>query len=158
MIGGKQLAMRPATPADESFLRTLFADSRPDLAQLPEPVRSQLIDLQFRAQRQQYRQDAPDSVEQVVELAGEPIGRLWISAGAESHRLLDIVIDGRCRGQGLGSALLAGLQTAAARAGVPLRLHVWSQNAAAVRLYQRLGFQPVGDSNGYLALQWNSER
>jgi ribosomal protein S18 acetylase RimI-like enzyme len=156
------ITARPAVPDDDDFLLALFAESRPELALLPEPARQQLIELQFRAQRAQYRSDAPGAVDWVLERDGtaRPVGRCYLLQADDQHRLLDLAIAAEFRGQGLGTAVLGRLCTAAGVAGVPLRLSVWQDNAGAIRLYQRLGFRAVaadGEPTGYLGLTWAAE-
>ena len=58
----------------------------------------------------------------------------------------DIWVDAAARGQGLGRALLAAVRDEAARRWGPgyLRLAVYEENAAARRLYARLGFAEHG--------------
>lgn len=148
---------RPAEPHDGEFLRRLFVESRPALAALPEPLRSQVVDLQVTAQRRQYRTDHPDSLEAVVEVAGTPIGRCWVTKAAAAYRVLDIAISGAYRNRGWGGLLLRELHAEAAHAGVPLELSVWAGNLDAVRLYRRLGFEQVGEANGYLNLRWAAD-
>lgn len=160
---------RPATPGDERFLRELFAESRPDLALLPEALRPQLIDLQFASQRQQYRTAAPEAIDWIVQadLGGrlEPVGRCYVWQQPHEHRLLDLAIGRRWRGRGIGRTALERLCDEARRAGVPLGLSVWQQNEDALRLYRRLGFvgadpgsSPVGAAapTGYLRLRWSA--
>ena len=161
------LSQRPAGAADRDFLRRLFAESRPELALLPDEVRGPLIDLQFDSQLIQYRRSAPDAVDWILladhDGGTEPVGRCYLSEGVEAHRLLDLVIRQQWRGRGLGRLVLERLQDGAARAGVPLRLSVWHDNLDALRLYRRLGFvtdDGCGDSTGgpagYLRLRWSA--
>ncbi len=131
---------------------------------LPEPARQQLIELQFRAQRGQYRSDAPEAIDWLLELdrdAGRrPVGHCYLSQAPDQHRLLDLTIASEFRGQGLGSAVLERLCATAAAAGVPLRLSVWQDNTGAIRLYRRLGFRADAadsDPTGYLGLRWSAE-
>ena len=152
------LRRRAARPADEPFLRRVHAQSRPDLAQLPEPARGRILELQWTAQRHQYRTDAPGSSEQVIELDGVPIGRCWVSTGPGAHRLLDLAIALPYRRHGHGTRVLRELQAGAGGAGVPLRLRAWAANDGALRLYRRLGFAtvggPDGHGDGYVELHW----
>lgn len=145
-----RLECRPALAGDEIFLRALFTESRPELHAVPEP----LVDLQMCAQRRQYSTDAPDSVEQIVELGGVPVGRCWMARSASAHRVLDLGITGAYRNRGLGTRLLRGFQADAARDDVPLRLAVWAGNKGARSLYARLGFTQITAAGGYLELQW----
>ena len=163
-----RLSQRPAVPADNDFLLALFADSRPDLALLPEAVRASLIHLQFQSQSSQYRSAAPDAVDWILELESEgrpePVGRCYLHQGLAEHHLLDLAIRPDRRGQGLGGAVLERLCADAARAGVPLRLSVWHANQDAIRFYRRHGFvadgaeSPTdGEVAGYLRLRWPAE-
>ena len=157
------LTRRPALPDDADLLRSLFAESRPELALLPEPVREQLVRLQFDAQRDQYRRSAPDAVDWIVEVdhdgRREPVGRCYLWAGPREHRLLDLAIRPEWRGCGIGTAVLNRLCADAAGAGVPLTLSVWAANHGARRLYDRLGFaaqeRAATDAAGYLSLRWS---
>ena len=162
------LTARPAGPDDDAFLLALFAEARPELALLPEPVRQQLIELQFRAQRGQYRSDAPDGIDWVLILdrdgTAQPVGRCYLLQDEDQHRLLDLTIATEFRGQGLGSVVLDRLCSAAGSAGVPLRLSVWQANVGAIRLYRRHGFLAEsaeagtdGELAGYLWMQWSAE-
>lgn len=166
-LGGR-LSQRPANPADNDFLLAVFAESRPDLALLPEAVRAQVIHMQFDVQLRQYRTSAPDAVDWILEFEHdgrtEPVGRCYLQRGASEHRLLDIAILPDWRGRGLGSAVLQRLCLDAARAGVPLRLNVWQANEGAIRLYRRHGFVADGaesgtdgEATGYLRLRWSAE-
>src|SRR4051812_3779707 len=90
------LARRPATALDVDFLRAVFAESRPELALVPEPARDQLIGMQLPSQLEQYRRDAPDAIDWILELddgnGAEPIGRCYLWQGPSEHRLLDLAI------------------------------------------------------------------
>jgi GNAT superfamily N-acetyltransferase len=163
-----RLSQRPFKIADNDFLLTLFAESRPDLTLLPEAVRAQLIRMQFDSQLSQYRTSAPDAVDWILELdhdgRTEPVGRCYLWQGAEEHRLLDLAIRFQWRGHGLGSIVLARLCADARRAGVPLRLSVWHANQDALRLYLRHGFVAddaeagdLSEMTGYLKLRWSAE-
>ena len=56
--------------------------------------------------------------------------------------LYRLIIRPELRGQGLGQALLGGWLEALTQAGVNrVHLEVWGHNPAAMRFYQRLGFQ-----------------
>jgi ribosomal protein S18 acetylase RimI-like enzyme len=59
-------------------------------------------------------------------------------------RIVDIALLPDYCNRGIGTTLLRGLQSEAAAAGKPLRIHVERFNPALV-LYHRLGFQQVDD-------------
>src|ERR1700710_2120249 len=99
-----QVAVRNSQPTDEDFLHQLFADSHPELSSLPlpPPALGQLLQLQRQAQLLQYQARYPDAVDQVIEVAGRPVGRCWVHRGNGEHRLLDIAVLSSEQGRGVG--------------------------------------------------------
>ncbi|MEO6700257.1 MAG: GNAT family N-acetyltransferase [Jatrophihabitantaceae bacterium] len=148
------VVLRGTDPGDADFLRSLHLDAHPDLARLPLPVAAAagLVDLQVRAQQSQYRAEFPDAQDQVIELAGVPVGRCWINWAASELRLLDIAVLSGYQGRGIGGTVLRRLCDQADAAGVPFRLSVWQANIDARRLYVELGFVVDGEHNGYLSM------
>ena len=57
--------------------------------------------------------------------------------------------------RGIGTTLLRGLQSEAAAAGKPLRIHVERFNPA-LSLYHRLGFRQMDDRGVYLFMEWGA--
>jgi len=152
---------RPATEADEPFLRALFLQARPELGLLPEPVRDQIVGMQLAAQRQQYLRTAPGSVDEILEVTEDgrpaPAGRVWRHRTPECHRLLDLAIRADRRRRGLGSAVLRWLCAEAAADGTTLGLSVRHDNPGARELYLRHGFTIAGETSDYAELQWSAE-
>lgn len=80
---------------------------------------------------------------------GLPIGRLWISLthprGIDGCAFIyDIEVDSAHRGRGLGRALLAAGEKAAAEGGASaLGLNVFGLNTTAVNLYRSAGYRTV---------------
>jgi ribosomal protein S18 acetylase RimI-like enzyme len=149
------VTLRRATPADESFLRVLFADSRADLAtlQLPSTALADLLRLQFDAQRAQYRAGYPAARDEVIELGGHPVGRCWSDQSEYELRLLDLAVLRSHRRGGIGRAVVDGLCERASAAGIAIRLTVWPANVDARRLYADAGFSEGVVANGYLSME-----
>jgi ribosomal protein S18 acetylase RimI-like enzyme len=149
---------RAVEPSDAAFVRELFAGSREDLAMLPPAVRESLIDVQFRARRGQYAVSFPDARHQLIVVGGEAVGELLVDDGTDAVRIVDITVHEHYRGRGIAAAVLSEELATADRAGVPVRLSVWSTNAVARRLYERLGFAVVasGEDSGYIEMQRES--
>ncbi|MGW9270217.1 GNAT family N-acetyltransferase [Microbacterium sp. NPDC055599] len=80
---------------------------------------------------------------------GRPIGRAWVGLdhprGAPGVAFLyDIEVVRDRRGEGLGRALLAAVESAARDAGAAaLELNVFGGNAAAIRMYDAAGYAVV---------------
>ncbi len=138
----RQLDLRHAQPADEAFLKELYAATRDDLrAAAADPAMfSLLVDMQWRAQMAGYRQAFPYADNLIVEAAGVPLGRLLLQHGMQRWRIVDLALLPAARGHGHASTLLRTLQAEAARAGAALALSVRRDNQPALRLYARLGF------------------
>ena len=82
-----------------------------------------------------------DSV-MVADLGGEAAG----IAARDGDCISDLWVAPLHEGRGVGSALLASLEEAIARAGYPqARLEVLSANLRALALYRRRGYRPVWD-------------
>lgn len=151
------LRLRPATTADLPGLRRVYADSRADeLAQVPWPpgLRQAFLDQQFDLQHTHYLQHYGDADFLVLERAGEVVGRLYLQRSAPEHLVVDISLRESLRGQGVGGALLAHTQAAAAASGCGVFLHVRRDNPGARRLYLRLGFVPEGGTDSHERLAW----
>jgi len=70
--------------------------------------------------------------------------------GSAIGRLYSIAVDSCCRGQGVAGQLLAAAEDAVrARHCRLFRLEVRTDNAAAIQLYERLGFVVCGQISGY---------
>jgi ribosomal-protein-alanine N-acetyltransferase len=71
---------------------------------------------------------------------------------AAAARLYSIAVDPRIGRRGVGRALMAACDRyAAAQGRQSLRLEVRCDNAAAIALYERLGFRQFGQYEGYYA-------
>jgi ribosomal protein S18 acetylase RimI-like enzyme len=144
--------VRPAVPGDREFLRALFEqslDERVGAMPLPEPLRTQTIDMLFASQTASWTQGFPDSVQQIVLTeTGERAGRLWRAEEPHALRIVDLSIGEAMRGRGLASALIRSLQAEAARRGLALLASVRLDNPARA-LWGRLGFEE-GESDGVI--------
>ena len=89
----------------------------------------------------------------VILVFGQPAGRLYVAREEDEIRIVDIALLPDYCNRGIGTTLLRGLQSEAAAAGKPLRIHVERFNPA-LRLYERLGFHPIADRGVYLFMEW----
>jgi ribosomal protein S18 acetylase RimI-like enzyme len=154
------LRLRPEREDDLAFRFRLFCDARPDFAVLPlaAAVREQLMTMQFRAQTMTYRAQFPAARFDIIELEGAPIGRIVVDRSGTAVHIVDQALSPPLRNLGIGSTIMRALMDEAERAGLPLRLQVASDNAAALRLYLRLGFVPLGAGPSHAMLEWRAQR
>ncbi len=154
-----EVTLRPSTPADEPFLRDVYASTR---AKELEPVpwtdeqRRAFCDSQFDLQDTHYRRAYPSATFDVVEWGGRPVGRLLVAVGTTASEILDIAMAPEACGQGLGTLLLQWVQTRAAYAGLPVVLMVEPANPAR-RLYDRLGFRLRADGTLHQEMVWQAD-
>jgi ribosomal-protein-alanine N-acetyltransferase len=85
-----------------------------------------------------------------LDLAGRIIGYGVMSIGAGEAHILNVCVRDEFRNLGFGRRLLEHLLERAGVAGVgEAFLEVRPSNLAAIRLYQRLGFEQIGIRRGY---------
>lgn len=140
-----EVELRPSTPEDRELLLRLYATTREDeLRPVPwsEAEKRAFVEMQFAAQDRAYREAYPEGEFLVVLVAGQPVGRLYHARLPTEVRLVDMILDGPYRGQGIGTRLLAWVIARAERDGLDVTLHVEPWNPAR-RLYERLGFATV---------------
>ena len=151
-------SLRPAEPADETFLETVYAETRRGELAIMNWSRQQENDffkMQFRLQNQAYKMQFPDADYLVVELNKVPVGVIIVERGGEI-RLVNIALLPEFRSQGIGTFLLKQLQAEAKTANKPLTLHVLKTNDRAVSLYKRRGLAIIDNDEMYLAMRWQS--
>ena len=144
--------LRPVADGDRAFLVDLYASVRePELAHVPwdEGLKRAFVEQQFAAQDDHYRTNYPGATLDVVEVDGEPAGRLYVHRGPSDIRIMDIALAPAFRGRGIGTSLLRALMEEAAESGRRLSIHVEMNNPAR-SLYERLDFEPAGEHGVYL--------
>jgi GNAT superfamily N-acetyltransferase len=146
------VSYRPIDPAsDLPFLARVYGSTRTEeLAQTgwPPELKEQFIAHQFDAQHRHYMAHYPAAEWLVIVRDGEDIGRLYREEWPDQFRLIDITLLPASRGAGIGGAILADLLEEASAAGKSLTIHV-EKNNPAMRLYKRLGFEPIDEHGIY---------
>lgn len=150
------ITLRPIAPTDEPFLARLYASTRADeMAMVPWDAaqKQAFLAMQFEAQHTFYQREFRDASFDLVLLHNEPIGRLYLHRRADEVRIIDIALLPTYRNRGIGGAFMRAILAEAARAGLPVRIHVERTNPA-LRLYWRLGFRHVADNGIYFLMEW----
>ncbi|RDZ28224.1 GNAT family N-acetyltransferase [Lysobacter silvisoli] len=157
LLSERGYALRPLHDGDLPWLRELYASTRAEeMAPVPWPdaAKRAFLASQFALQHQHYLAHYGDSDFLAIERDGAPAGRYYLQRAAPHHLIVDICLLPDERGRGVAAALIAHSQRTAAAQDCGLQLHVQSDNAAARRLYQRLGFVMVEDLRSHLLLRW----
>jgi ribosomal protein S18 acetylase RimI-like enzyme len=152
-----QVALRPIEDADQSFLQRVYASTREqELAPVPWSAEQKeaFVAMQFAAQSAHYAEHYSGMTSDVVLVDGEPAGRLLVARWRAEIRIVDIALLAEFRGRGAGGELLAELIDEATEMNKRLSIHVERDNRA-LGLYQRLGFEPVGETGVYLRMEWD---
>lgn len=152
---GGRLTLRPEQPDDLIFRYQLFCDSRtPEWYQveLPDDLRGQLMGHQFDAQTVSYVNEFPAARFDIIELDGRPIGRIVVDREHGDINLVDQAIVPELRNQGLGTAIMTWLIAESVETGLPISLYVANSNDPSLRLYRRLGFETLEDTELYLKM------
>jgi ribosomal protein S18 acetylase RimI-like enzyme len=149
---------RTALSTDRAFLERVYASTRADELKLTDWTdlqKAAFTSQQFAAQDAYYRQHYPTAEFLVIELDGQPAGRLYVDRWVREIRIMDIALLAEFRRRGLGTALLRELMEEAQRSQKSLSIHVEKFNPA-LALYQRLGFAVVEDKGVYLLMAWHA--
>lgn len=153
------IGLRPMLEADLGFLERVYGSTRvTELAQTDwsDAQKAQFIAFQFKAQHQHYTAHYHGAQFLVIEREGVPVGRLYLHWRSDELRIVDIALLPEARGDGIGRALLDALIARAASQGKGVSIHVEQMNPA-MRLYQRLGFQRIGEHGIYHLMEWRPD-
>lgn len=147
--------LRPIADTDREFLFRCYASTRAlemSIVDWSEVQKEQFLRMQFDAQTEHYARHYSGARFQIILVDEQLAGRLYVDCWPTEIRIVDITLLPQFRGQGIGSALLQDLIDESTVSGRPLSIHVEKFNPAQ-HLYQRLGFQPVGEVGVYDLMQ-----
>lgn len=150
------LYLRPQRDSDRVFLATLF-DSTREALRLVDAEREfieDLIEMQFRAQREGYGAQFPNAMYYIIEWQHQAVGRVAVDFGPNEIRVIDIALIPAARGRGHGADVIRALQVAANKVRTPLTLTVLLSNLLATQLYAKLGFCVDSQTQTHALLIW----
>lgn len=151
----ESITLRPTQADDEDFLFGLFRTVHEQefaFLDLPEEQKTTMLRMQFDAQQQQYHERYPRGNFDLILRAEKTVGIIYTQRGPEEFVLIDVILLPEFRNEGIGKALVAELIHQAQDEQQALTAHVRKDNPAW-RLWQRLGFEPVGDDGVYLQIR-----
>ncbi|WP_426454786.1 GNAT family N-acetyltransferase [Paenibacillus sp. S-38] len=148
--------MCPVCPEDEALLYSLYGASRQeelDAWGWRPQEREAFLGMQYRLQQQSYRSQYPESDHWIIVHEEQRVGQVRIDRSGDDLRLVDLSLLPAWRGRGIGTQLLRELQMEAGAAGRSILLSV-VEGSPAGRLYERLGFETVGQPSVYRQMRW----
>jgi ribosomal protein S18 acetylase RimI-like enzyme len=153
------VGLRSVAAGDEEFLFTVYAATRQDeiaLTDWSHLQKEEFLRMQFIAQHRHYVEYYPGAQFQVIQVGGQPAGRLYLHHRKSEIRIIDIALLPEFRNRGIGSSLLGQVLAEGRRCGLPVTIHVECFNPA-LHLYERLGFRLVEDKGVYFFLEWSPQ-
>jgi len=141
----------------ELLLRVYRSTREEELAMVvdwTDEMKDAFVRQQFSAQHAWYQEHYVGATFDVILIDGVPAGRLYVHRRLDEIRLVDITFLPEFRQGGLGTSLLRDLLAEGEAAGKPVTIHVEIYNPA-MRLYERLGFQPVEERGPYRLMKWS---
>ncbi|WP_442506559.1 GNAT family N-acetyltransferase [Novipirellula sp. SH528] len=150
-----KIALRPITDDDQEFLYLLYASTREEelsIAPWDDAQKEEFLRMQFKAQHLHYQKHYSDAKFDVIEVNGEPGGRLYLHRRDDEHRIVDIALLPPFRGKGIGRRIMRQILGEADKLHLPVRIHV-EHNNPAKHLYDRLGFKKIDDTGVYFLME-----
>jgi GNAT superfamily N-acetyltransferase len=150
------IALRSQRVDDADFLLALYGCVRRDElgpTGWPEEVKQVFLADQFRLQSLHYAKAYEGGDFLIIEKSGQPVGRLYLYRGTTDHRIFDISLLEKERGQGIGGALLDSVCGEAAALSKSVSIHVEKFNPAQT-LYIRKNFRLKGEHGPYWLMEW----
>jgi ribosomal protein S18 acetylase RimI-like enzyme len=149
------VTLRSSQPEDQEFLFAVYASTRDEELSLwgwDDNQKREFLELQFRAQGQQYSLCYPQADSSVILLDDYPVGRLLFDRNGTDIMLVDIAVLPEYQNRSIGTKVIQLVLQEANGAQRNVALHVRRENRAA-RLYERLGFTVVNDDGVYLEMK-----
>ncbi|MCU1279165.1 MAG: uncharacterized protein JWM53_2711 [bacterium] len=139
--------LRPAGEADFDFLYDLHEVTMRDYVHA-------IWGWNDAFQRDLFKKSFGDKPRSIVIVGGVDSGVVCIESRADDVYLHTIEVHPRVQRRGIGAALVRSVIEQAAARRVPAALRVFKVNVGARRLYQRLGFAIVGESETHYDMRY----
>ncbi|HEX8397351.1 MAG TPA: GNAT family N-acetyltransferase [Pyrinomonadaceae bacterium] len=141
---------------EEPFLLAVYASSREDEMRLVpwnDEQKRAFLEMQLLAQHQYYFSRYPAASYEIINLAQQPIGRLYVDRSGETIKILDITILPEYRSKGAGGKIVAEIMREGEQTNKPVEIYVENFNHSA-KFFARLGFEPVAEEGFHVLWQW----
>ena len=154
-----RISTRSAVFEDEDFLYKLYASTREAefaMMAITDEQRAELIRGQFELQKRGYASQYPNSVHSVIEVDGQPAGRIWINEDEEEILVVDLALLPEFQRKGIGTYLMRQSMERAASIGKPVRGTVLWYNVASLEFVRMLGFVGTRADEIFVGVEWRN--
>ncbi len=141
MGSGFEMRIRPAVAADRDWLRSLHQQAYSVLVGCLYDSRADAWQSGFFAARIAHPVDLF-----IIEADGNGVGAVYVEDRPESAFIESLEVLPDYQGRGAGSFAVQWVVRRSASAGRPVTLQVHKVNSEAQRLYSKLGFEIIGET------------
>lgn len=92
----------------------------------------------------------------IIEIEGRRVGMIQLLDHSDAVEVAEIQIDPSQQNRGVGTRVLVDLLSMASARGRDVRLKVALTNERAIKLYERLGFSSVGESETHCHMRYRA--
>jgi len=149
-MDGMKVRLRPSTEADFAIVFTL---NKTNMRRYVERLRG----WDDAAERADMKRKFRPGSDQIIEVDGRPAGVFAVDRLADEWYLRHIELLPAFQNRGIGTALIRQLLEEAHQQGVAVTLQVLKMNPAR-RLYERLGFCVVGETENKYRMKAKEEK
>jgi len=104
-------------------------------------------------QLQEHRKDFSSYQFEIIEADGASAGYLWVRRTDKSIYLVDIYVAPEYQGKGIGSQIIEKLFLEAKARQLPVELGVFKVNHSALKLYEKLGFNQISETQTHILMR-----
>jgi GNAT superfamily N-acetyltransferase len=141
-----KITRRPGSASDRAFLYALLRSS------LGPHIEATYGTWDEIWQRRHFLQNSDPRKHEILDLDGEAVGCLLLQEEPECLQLHRIFLLPEYQNRGIGTQVIHELISEASSRSKPLRLRVF-RISPAVRLYERLGFRHVGETQTHFLME-----
>lgn len=156
----QDILLEKRTENDSEFFMKLFAEIKNSELQLdtwPEPIRTQMINMQFNAYESYMNVEFPDNKDYLILYQSAKAGRLQLNTDEMGIRIINISLSPPFRNKGIGAKIINNLILEANQKNKPVFLDVDKINPA-LNLYSRLGFKIVLENEIRFSMAYTPEK
>jgi ribosomal protein S18 acetylase RimI-like enzyme len=157
----RDITLRPATGEDREFLYEVYFSTRHgEVARIgwDEMQIAAFLRMQFDMRERAYKMQSPAAESGIIMLGAERAGSMITESTDQKIVLIDIAVLPQYQGNGIATILIKQLQGEAAASEKAVMLHVDKLNSNAFRLYERLGFLIITETELMYEMGWKNDR